>query len=770
MSRHACTISSLLLRLIAVVLAFGGSAAHAAIYKVGADGACDYTKIADAVAAATVHTGSNAIHIASNQSYTQQAITITASIGQYITITGGFADCSQVLPSDNRVIIDGDGGAPKPVFDITVNTGSRVNLFNLTIQKGDVAGNGKGGGIYFKGLGDGTLQLDQCTVLQNTAGNGGGIYAERAGTGSGGNLVIGHDVDIVNNTARFDGGGVVADGTDFRMTDPNSYIAYNHAPAGYGGGLLVRTGNHSLLGFLGSSGLGNLGAIYLNDASWGGGIALMGSDNLAQLTMYSADALRPVRIKGNTATVDGGGIYLGRVGDNPGQARLFAENIYIEDNIAPHGAAIAVRYSAGSASGVFFNYGLTGVYGCTVGKPCGSISGNAAINSASQPSGGVVEASGNAFVHFHRMTFEDNSGQFVFFGYQHTELDADHVAITGNTLSGSVIAADFDSDHVDIENTTIAGNAIGTQSSVLRLTSNASSPSKLYRSIIWQPLKTTVQLIGDPLDLLDDMVSEGGSLNGGTSSNVFVRDPRFVDPGHGDYSLRAASPAVDFTLSVPGGDLDLYSNRRDVDLPVVANFHGRGDLGAIERQTLQPLVLNSDFDADLRLWNAVTAGVTTRDTARNVSGAAGSGSAHISVSNAVTGTQTAGLVQCVQLPGPGVYSLNGWGHGTGTAVTGGDIAELYWEYRKNGGDGCTGGVPNATGTQVLSNGNSWSIPATPASITVNAQDWTPASSITVTLIAVENGSGGAPTNAWFDGITLRVNGDDRIFADGFEKS
>ncbi len=192
------------------------------------------------------------------------------------------------------------------------------------------------------------------------------------------------------------------------------------------------------------------------------------------------------------------------------------------------------------------------------------------------------------------------------------------------------------------------------------------------------------------------------------------------------------------------------------------------DLGAIERQTLQPLVLNSDFDADLRLWDTAIAGTTTWDTSKNVSGAPGSGSAHVTAPNASTGSQVGGLVQCVHLPGPGIYALNGWGHGTGTTVTAGDIAELYWEYRKTGGESCTGGAPNATGTQVLSSGNSWSKPATPAYIEVTAQDWTYTSSIAVTLVAVENGASGPPTNAWFDGITLSIKGEDTIFAGSFE--
>jgi len=334
-------------------------------------------------------------------------------------------------------------------------------------------------------------------------------------------------------------------------------------------------------------------------------------------------------------------------------------------------------------------------------------------------------------------------------------------------LSGSVISTDNDDDHVEMANTTIAGNSLG-DSTVLRFGNQDNGANgKLLRTIIWQPGKTTLHLNGDPLDLLDVMVSERASVDGGNTPHVTELDPRFVDPAHGDYSLIAGSPAIDYSTSVAGDSTDLYGNPRDVDLPIVTNFFVR-DLGAIERQTLQPLVLNSDFDADLRLWGTAIAGATSWDATRNASGAAGSGSAHVTAPSAVTGTQTGGIVQCVHLPGPGIYALNGWGRGTGTMVTAGDIAQLYWEYRKSGGQGCTNGAPDASGTKILSSGNSWSRPATPAYIEVTAQDFTYTSSIAVTLVAVENGVSGAPTNAWFDGVTLSVGGDDTIFANGFE--
>jgi hypothetical protein len=262
-------------------------------------------------------------------------------------------------------------------------------------------------------------------------------------------------------------------------------------------------------------------------------------------------------------------------------------------------------------------------------------------------------------------------------------------------------------------------------------------------------------------------VSERDSVDGGNSPFVVEQDPRFVDPAHGDYSLRAGSPAVDRTTAAAGDDRDLLSNRRDVELPVTFNF-GVRDLGAIERQSLQPLVLNADFDADLRLWGEATAGVTTWDPTRNAAGAPGSGSAHVTQAGTATGARVGGIVQCVHLPGPGTYTLNGWGLGTGTAVTAGDIAELYWEFRRNGEEACSSGTPDASGTLVLSSSNGWSRPAEPASIEVGEQDWTYTSSIAVTLVAQENGPSGAPTHAWFDGVTLGVRGVDIVFTSGFD--
>jgi predicted outer membrane repeat protein len=750
--------------------------AHAAIYTVGAaaDAACNYTGIGAAAAAAEAHPGADTIRVASpdaadpNAAYTNQAIVFTAS--QELDIVGGFANCSQAASSGSQTIIDGAGGATEPVFRITVPIGGLVRLSYLTIQHGDEDGSGKGGGIYFKG--DGTLQLDHCSVSQNIAGYGGGIYAES--TTFRAQLVIGEDVSIVGNTARYDGGGIVNDGTIMTMTQPDSYIAVNHAQGvlsadgqylgGHGGGLLVSSVHSPAHSDLGSSGLGTLGAIYLNDARRGGGVAVMGGDDdTATLRLFTTDPARPMRIRGNTASEYGGGVSLASASGDDGFGYVGVWYGYFEDNIAPHGAAIDVRQIQGFAHGGFdFSNGSgpPGSADCPIGKPCGGVIGNAAIDNASQPVGGVVEASTSISMLFNLITFEGNTGKSVFQGDGGGGFLGYPVAITGNTVSGSLL----DGEGIYLRDATIAGNSIG-DDTVLRLGGTQHFSNTLMDSIIWQPGKTTVHTNGsDTLQFQNLMVSERDSIDGGNSPWVFEQDPRFVDPEHGDYSLRAGSPAVD---RIPEGFLfyDLYFNRRNVDLPIAEIYHGVRDIGAIERQYLQPLVLNSDFDADLRLWSPAGTGVTTWDATKNVTGAAGSGSAHVTAPSAITGSSVGGLVQCVHLPGPGTYLLNGWGHGTGTAVTLGDIAQLYWEFRKDGEESCTHGVPNASGTQVLSRGNSWSRPAKPALIEVTEPDWTHNSSIAVTLVAVEFGPSGAPTNAWFDGVTLEV---DAILADGFE--
>ncbi|MEO6076925.1 MAG: hypothetical protein ABIP56_08985, partial [Dokdonella sp.] len=218
------------------------------------------------------------------------------------------------------------------------------------------------------------------------------------------------------------------------------------------------------------------------------------------------------------------------------------------------------------------------------------------------------------------------------------------------------------------------------------------------------------------------------------------------------------------------GGTDMFSKSRDIDLDLVENYYGQRDLGALERQAVQPLVLNGTFDANVNIWPEVTVGASTWDGTQNAPGTPAGGALHV----LTTGTSISARKQCVHLPGPGTYTLNGWGKSTGSGpFTTGSYVRLGWEYRSAGSETC-GGMVTSSGNLLLANTGTWRRPATPATIVVSNFAWTTDSSILVYLV-VEDGPGSgiapeAPTatlNGWFDGITLDVLSD-RIFANGFD--
>ncbi|HEY0178405.1 MAG TPA: hypothetical protein VGC30_02095 [Dokdonella sp.] len=80
-------------------------------------------------------------------------------------------------------------------------------------------------------------------------------------------------------------------------------------------------------------------------------------------------------------------------------------------------------------------------------------------------------------------------------------------------------------------------------------------------------------------------------------------------------------------------------------------------------------------------------------------------------------------VQCVHIPGPGTYLLNGWGRASHGAPLH-NQARLAWELRKNGSVfGCTDGAPDATGEFMLAEDTAWHKPAVGAAIDVPAAIW-----------------------------------------------
>lgn len=763
-------------------MVFSGDLA-AAIFTVGSPvgaGQCTDGTIQSAINAAESNPGADTVRLTRSLTYEPEAVQINTS--QHLDVVGGFETCAQAATDNIKTTISGAGGALEPVFRITGHTGAIITLRHLTLTNGDQDGGDYGGGIYFRG--DGVLELIESTISNSVAGYGGGIYAE--GLGSNAELILGADVLISNNVARYSGGGIYADGVEMTMNAPGSTIAFNEAvgvfnavtgqvEGGYGGGIQLVGGSRDGYAYIGSPGLGGLGPIYANQARHGGGVSVMSlSDEVyAELQVYSTDPTRQTAIRDNFATVAGGGLYVwaeDRSGFLIGYAaRAELRNASLLDNAAPDGAAAYLARTPGlfpvGYSGLFINPSTAGhpdALPCVVGRACTYISGNVDQNLAGDPTGGaVLLVDRENELTMDRTEVSGNRGGRVLRAVGgSTYVEAVNTLWTDNTTSQELMRTEDDVDLL-LENSTFAGNAIGA-AAVL----SANGRFRMQRSVLWQPGKTSLVHGGGTRFAENIVTSERLSLDGGSTPYVLEASPRFVDLARSDYTLQAASPAVDFAST--GGGPDLAGHDRAIDLPIKGNRMGSGDLGAYERQSLQPLVLNADFDIDTNLWPEAVAGVSTWVGDQNASGAAGSGSVRVSQEN-IPQTRVTARSQCIHLPGPGRYLLNGWGRSGFGPIGTRDSVLLHWQLRRNGEEACNAGPPDASGDHFLSTSNSWGRPASAAIIDVPADQWTHTSSITVLMTVIDNGITSPPTvTGWFDGVTLEVEASDVIFADDFD--
>jgi hypothetical protein len=677
-----------------------------------------------------------------------QSNSLTLDAAKEVTITGGYGSCTQTVADSGVTEIKGLNDPPNfsgtgTVLSIHAGAGSSVRLRLLKIWKGKTAVSDAGGGVYYSG--DGTLDIADCEIFSNTSGYGGGIYAEGNG-GTNAKLLIGSNVHVFSNGAAYYGGGIRIAGLEMTMNGSGSYITQNNADAnlGDGGGLAI-TGHAGQPGKATVSGTGN--AISNNSAHRGGGVAVMANNDdgeTATLVLRSG-------LVGNFAYYRGGGIFARpevlSLPERNIAASVFADtSAKIDNNSAPDGAAVYLDYAE--------NYLVN--YGAGFSMTTDSISGNASEDQFANPTSGAIVHAGDATIlNLTRVVLRGNHGGPILSNDSVANLK--NVLIAGNTTSGSLIV-DVGSDSLTrVYDSTIATNTIG-GAYVL----SQSDDFELKRVIFDQPGKTILQHNGGTVTVENVMSTEEvASLNAG--AQAFVAAPRFVDAGGGDYELQAASPAVDRAPADAAEAVDLLGRPHNVDLPFKVNSGGPRDLGAFERQSLQPLVLNGDFDVnDLRHWTMFAGGWD----ATNITGAAGSGSVAYSAPS-TNGTHVVVAQQCIFLPGPGSYVINGWGHTSGATVDSRDYARLGWEFRYDGYDVCTNGTPSASGEFTLGHGTAWTQAGTPA--VVNVFDWSRNSSITLYLIAAAGTLTTARTiHAWFDGITIGVQPlDDLIFSDGF---
>ena len=744
--------------LLGVALA---SPSFATDFFVGAGSGCTHTTIQAAIAAADSQPGFDRIRIAGNQVYAAQALEI---IWQDLTLEGGYANCLSAAPTPgSKTEISGQGGSHDSVIQIYQAEGLTANLVNLSLVRGDETATSFGGGLDVRGAGQ--VNLVNTEIALNFAGYGGGVYAKGEGTGRL-MLNIGANTVISDNVAFVSGGGIYIEGTaTLTAISSPAGVFRNAAPNGFGGGIRIYGKADATIG---AAGFGNAGFLFENSAQYGGAIAAdaVDADDDMQILIYPTVLDRPVKIENNTASDTGGAFYLRGYCSSSNSCKmtiLKTFEIVVIGNAAPQGAAAYLE--DGYYPGLWI--ARKGVGGVPGGVACVAVSCNLLLsNSTGNGTGAIVRLDAGSRFDVSRMIMAQNSGGQLVYAYSDRTVP-DQVVIESSLLVNNTVAQALlvttSRANMLIESTTITANTIASTFPVLFTNSQIG----LFRSIIWQPGTRTIQnFLPDKLFASNVLSSDITELPVGPT--IISEDPRFKQPAVGDYNLQAASPAVDFssTINAPSIDLLGYSTGRDISLK--ADRFGTRDLGMAELQTAGNLAYGPGFDVDLRGWdfNSYATFSTTNSNATP-----GSGSVRIFVPQPGGGfpVRSTGASQCVNIPGPGTYTLTGRGLPTGSGARG-TAAIINWVMRTNAGgaSGCTSGIVASDGDLFLP--SNWALPATPATITITPAQWTSNTTVEIRLDVAQGGVNLSTTlTANFDEISLTgVPNSDYIFANGFD--
>jgi hypothetical protein len=279
----------------------------------------------------------------------------------------------------------------------------------------------------------------------------------------------------------------------------------------------------------------------------------------------------------------------------------------IESNYAGEGAAIYKDWGNNGTgyidSGIYINGGspsrlgtdcgpetiaqLGGATECAPATPCNTFNGNRTQNADTSFSPGSVIYDFLAKLIGSRFSMQDNEAAYAISAHGGLA-QVERCLITDNHATNVLIYAagnSFASFITSFDECTIAHNAIdGTY--VFDLASQT-APS-LSRDIIYEPGHSSAFFTpnhpGDTLSVSYTMTTDATLLDPAKPTIVYGV-PAFVDQANGDYHLAAfPQTALDFAPAL--GDVDLDGLPGAVDLPVVVNKFGAGDLGAYERQNM----------------------------------------------------------------------------------------------------------------------------------------------------------------------------------------
>jgi hypothetical protein len=324
-------------------------------------------------------------------------------------------------------------------------------------------------------------------------------------------------------------------------------------------------------------------------------------DNSVNVTLYSSSATQPVSIYGNTASQNGGAVYI--KSSTTAYASLCAQDFSIDANSVESGSGSAIFADTNNGFGaqVYINAFAcpTGSSpfasaACVTGTGCNEIADNTGGETVDIEEGGRLQGS--------RFAARRNQGgdtiyvdttQSASTGLLVTELD--NCLLVDNIESGSVIyltppesGNPGQDTQLVVNNCTITHNTVG-YPSIFSIVNYV----EITNSIIYDPGAEVLFFDGQPSDVTAeyDLVNNSSTLTtGGIVTGVLQGAPTFVDEGGQDYHLVRGSLGVNYA---PAGSTtaDLDGNTRVVNLPGVPDVYGPMDLGAYE---IQSACANSD--------------------------------------------------------------------------------------------------------------------------------------------------------------------------------
>jgi len=554
------------------------------VTTVGADGACAFSSIQDAI-----NSGADEIRIATNMIYNDKLILT----GMDIVIRGGFSDCTQALmnnQSSNLAIIDHTGlnfgaiiaisgsnqrssiilenlrltGAISSGIE-TTSANAEVLLNNVHIDNNHLTSGAGGGGISIN-LGDTDFMLVDSIVSQNSAEFGGGINC----VGTDASISIRGESGVSQNFAN----GTLANGIS--GSGGGAFITAGCEMIVYSGTQDVNA--QTLLGISNNQANANGGGVYV---SQGGTVLLSGhrSKPTGGMEFFGSDST-PANLNNNVANINnsgdgGGGAYVVDAG-----SFLIITAGLIKDNISTNGGGL---YSKND--GTLFVTRTEKK--CWNPDRCSFFQGNIAKDNSN---GGAAY---NDFgrILFTNSYFEENQAGLG------TAIFVKNGGVNDNRIHGSVFNHNSKSDNglndkyvirleqsrMEVYHSTFADNNV--DEAVFGIKVDASL--RLVSSIVHE----SSGLVATTAASSNSIIS--GCLIVHDITNIpvgVVADPQFVDRNNRDYHLNVSlSPAIDFCLSqsdVPFGDIDFEP--RGWDYPNVNSPFDNGqplyfyDIGADE--------------------------------------------------------------------------------------------------------------------------------------------------------------------------------------------